>query len=104
MISLEKEFFYQVQYGEDEAEIIRRFNTSRENIKRNNNSIPYYQGEWLHIKVNDYETYIVKPMDTIERIAEQYSISVHDLISSNNLQSRRLYIGQLIKIYSREHK
>ena len=42
--------------------------------------------------------YIVKPGDTLYRIANKYNISVNDLITTNNLSSNILSIGQELVI------
>ena len=100
MIKLDKEFFYRIQIGDTEQELIRRFNTSKENILRNDNTTPLYAGEWVKIVVNDYITHIVSPMETIEKIANKYNTTVEKLIETNALHSNRLFIGQCIKIYN----
>lgn len=101
MISLDKEFYYRVQQDDDESILIARFNTCRENIYRNDSTIPLYVGEWVRIKVNNYRIHIVRPMDTLDKIASQYGVSVDVLIRDNNLQTNRLFIGQVIKIYTK---
>lgn len=48
--------------------------------------------------INKENVYIVKPGDTLYRIANAYNISVNDLISFNNLDSNILSIGQELLI------
>ena len=47
---------------------------------------------------NKDNTYIVKPGDTLYRIANNYNVSVNDLIDYNNLTSNILTIGQELLI------
>ena len=44
--------------------------------------------------INKENVYIVKPGDTLYRIANTYGVSVNDLITANNLTSNILTIGQ----------
>lgn len=97
-ISILKNFKYRVLPTDTESLIIKDFNTSKENIIRNNPNIPIYAGEWIEIKVNDFISHVVKPMETIETISKSYNVEKQDLIDFNSLTSEKLYIGQLIKI------
>lgn len=98
MIRMCNDFYYRVQSGDCEQSIISKFNTSRDNIIRNNPSIALYSGEWIHIHINDYLTHIVKPMETIAKISKKYNISEDKIITDNSLITDRLYIGQRLKI------
>lgn len=98
-IVLAKEFLYRVKTGDTIKDLCIRYNTNKTNIIRNNDSIELYPGEWIKIKVNDYLSHFVKPMETLSKIAKQYDVSIEKLKSDNNLIETRLYIGQLIKIY-----
>lgn len=98
-IVLAKEFLYRVKENDNILDLCMKFNTSKSNIIRNNNKIDLYTGEWIKIKVNDYLSHFVKPMETVSKIAKQYNLSIEKLKADNNLKENRLYIGQLIKIY-----
>ena len=98
-IVLAKEFLYRVKENDNILDLCMKFNTSKSNIIRNNNKIDLYTGGWIKIKVNDYLSHFVKPMETVSKIAKQYNISIEKLKADNNLKENRLYIGQLIKIY-----
>jgi len=99
MVELEKYFVYRVQENDTINSICKTFNTTKENILRNNNIIPLYVGECLEITVNDYKTHIVKPTETLEFIADLYSVNVEKIMESNKLNNSKLYIGQILKIY-----
>ncbi len=98
-IVLAKEFLYRIKQNETINVLCTKFNTNKNNIVRNNENIPLYVGEWVKIKVNDYLSHFVKPMETLSKIASKYNLSVEKLKTDNNLQENKLYIGQLIKIY-----
>ena len=99
MLSLEKSFIYRVQQGDTLKSIYKTFNTSPENVTRNNNDIPIYAGEVICIKTNNYITHVVKPTETIEDIANLYKTEKSEIIKQNNLQTSKLFIGQIIKIF-----
>ena len=94
-----KQFYYRVQSGDNFANICSRFNTSKENIIRNNNDLDLYVGEWIVIKTNEFKIHYVKPMETLEDIAKKYETIKEKISQDNNLKSERLFIGQLLKIY-----
>lgn len=101
-LKLSKNFYYRVQDGDDVTKLCTRFNTTKENILRNNYDIPLYSGEILKIKTNDYLIHFVKPTETLESISKTYNITTAKLIEDNKLKNTKLYIGQQIKIYQRE--
>lgn len=98
-IILAKEFLYRVKENDTIQSLCSKFNTSKAKIIRNNNKIDLYAGEWIKIKVNEYLSHFVKPMETLSKIAKQYNVSIEKLKTDNELYEERLYIGQLIKIY-----
>ena len=96
-IELDKEFFYRIA-NETPAELHTKFNTSKNNVLRNNENINFYSGEIVKIKTNDYLTHIVKPAENIKTICEKYNIDEQTLLDNNNLESAHLFIGQTLKI------
>ena len=97
-IELCDDFFYRVT--DLNLDIFKEFNTSKENILRNNQNIKFYSGEMLKIKVNDYKTHFVKPAETLKQIADVYNVDFSKLKQDNNLENEKLYIGQRLKIYN----
>ncbi len=97
-ISICNEFFYRLA-GETEQELYSKFNTCKENVFRNNPNIPLYEGEWVKIKVNNYLTHIVKPLQTITSVANIHKVKEADVIKWNDLKTSKLFIGQHLKIY-----
>lgn len=101
-ILLSKEFYYRVNEGDSLQDICLKFNTSVDNILRNNLEIPLYAGEWIKITQNEYVVHIVKPTETIDKIANEYNVNVKDLLVFNNLENEKLFIGQQLKIFLKQ--
>ena len=98
-IMLCDEFFYRV--NSEDINLFEQFNTSKENLLRNNENINLYCGEWVKIKVNDFKIHYVKPTQTLKEIADMYNIDIENLKKTNNLQSEKLFIGQILRIYDK---
>ena len=94
-----KQFYYRVQNGDDFFNICSRFNTSKDNIIRNNNGLDLYVGEWIIIKENKFKTHIVKPTEKLIDIATKYNVNNEKLKNDNNLKTEKLFIGQMLKIF-----
>jgi len=90
--------FYQVQKNDDMNAILTKFNIKLNNLVRNNTSIELYEGEIIKIERNKGIQHIVKPMETLSAIAEKYNVSVDDIVAENKLNSKRLFIGQILNI------
>lgn len=90
--------YYQIKKGDNINTIIKKFNIQNNSIIRNNPSIDLYEGEIIKIRRKANILHIVKPMDSLEKIATKYSTSVDELIKLNNLNSTRLFVGQVIII------
>lgn len=97
-IKTNKQFYYRIEEGQNLKDICTMFNTCKENVLRNNNEIELYAGEWVKITKNDYLIHIVKPTETLTLIADMYNINVNKLKEDNNLNSEKLFIGQILKI------
>ena len=68
------------------------------NIIRNNPNIDLYEGEIVKIMNKTGNYHIVKPLETLNTIAQKYGTTIEELIKVNNLNSKRLFIGQSLKI------
>lgn len=102
---------YVVQRGDTLYSIASKYNTTVNEIKKLNKltsnllsigqniKIPYKEIAEVEIDENmPINTYVVKLGDTISTIADDYNISVTDLINYNNLTDYELYVGQILKI------
>ena len=95
---------YQVEPSDTLYSIARRYNTNVDAIKNYNNltSNVLTIGQNLQIPVPKVETenltYIVKRGDTLYKIANDYGVTVLDIMNLNNMDSTLLSIGQTILI------
>lgn len=98
---------YMVQKGDTLSKIANQFNTTVEELKRLNNltSDLIQIGQILFIPVTSIsptETYTVKKGDTLYSISQQYGVTVEELKLTNNLTNNNLYIGQELKVPTKE--
>ncbi|MBQ6282872.1 MAG: LysM peptidoglycan-binding domain-containing protein [Bacilli bacterium] len=101
---------YIVQRGDTLYSIASKYNTTINDIKTLNNltsnilsigqnlKIPAKKEEIIIDENMPISNYTVKVGDTISTIADNYNISVTDLINYNNLTDYELYVGQILKI------
>ena len=98
---------YMVQKGDTLSKIANQFNTTVEELKKLNNltSDLIQIGQILFIPVTSIsptETYTVKKGDTLYSISQQYGVTVEELKLTNNLTNNNLYIGQELKVPTKE--
>lgn len=55
-------------------------------------------GDFYLVERCSCENHVVKPMETIDRIARENNITVDYLIKTNSLKTTNLFIGQILKI------
>lgn len=107
---------YTVQYGDTLSRIARLFNTTVETLAQMNGIVNPNQiqvGQQLNIPgpppapepaptpvpVVETRTYVVRPGDTLSRIAIRYGVSMSALIQANNIRNPHLiYWGQVLVI------
>ncbi|MBE7077007.1 MAG: LysM peptidoglycan-binding domain-containing protein [Clostridiales bacterium] len=100
-LKLSKENYFRIT-NETEKDLITKFNTTKDKIIRNNSDLKYYSGEWVKITSNDYITHVVKPMETLEKIAKIYDLTKEEIIVFNDLKNEKLFIGQVLKIKEKD--
>ena len=54
--------------------------------------------EYRVVNVENHDTHIVRPFDTLESISKEYGVNIEDLKSNNNLKNDKLFIGQILKV------
>ena len=95
---------YEVVSGDTLYSIAKRFNTKVDAIKSFNNlsSNLLNVGQILQIPIKNteiiYQTYTIKPGDTLYSIAKTYNTTVSNILAINDDLSSNLTIGKVIKI------
>lgn len=98
--------YYVVQKGDSLWSVANKLNTTVNELKQLNNltSNNLSIGQVLKTpstttgSTPDVDTYVVKAGDSLYKIAQQFNITVQDLINLNNLTSTNLSIGQKLKV------
>ena len=99
---IEEEGIYTVKPGDSLYSIANKYNVSVNDIIEINNLASTVLTTGQQLIIPGYEeqenVYLVKPGDTLYRIASVYGVSVDDIIKENNLTSNILTIGQKLVI------
>ena len=105
-ITNEDYFIYTVKAGDNLYSIAKRYDVTVESIQtlNNLNSTLLSIGQQLKIPVTSsdvtekYQTHIVRSRDTLYSIANNYGMTVDELMKLNNLNNTNLSIGQVLKV------
>ena len=60
----------------------------------------FYLNNVLLKRPQSDDIYIVKPLDTLDKISKMLNLEKEAIINLNNLKSERLFVGQQLKILS----
>lgn len=55
-------------------------------------------GDCVVVKKIEGIRYVVKPLEKLEEIAQKFGVNKDDIISSNNLVTEKLFVGQILII------
>lgn len=103
-IPTELEEYYTVKKGDTLWSISKKYNTTVDDLKKINglSSSTLRIGQTLKLPVTNSQkkdnVYIVKKGDTLYKIAQNYDVTVNDLIKQNKLLNTNLSIGQMLQI------
>lgn len=92
-----KNIFYEVEYYDTYESISKLFSVPVDYIKQNNPG-GLYKGKMLFIPETNFMCYIVKPFDTLQKIANQFNTTTEKLRQKNSLDNDYVFIGQKIYI------
>ena len=88
-----KNVFYRVQKNDTLESIALDFGITKSYILQNNKNC-LYEGQVLFLPETNLSTYIVKPFDTIQKIATAYGKTIDSIKQKNNLDSDYIFVGQ----------
>ena len=90
-------FIHKVKQGEKLETIAKLYNQTKEVlIEVNALKKPIEVGERLYIPQKNRAIYIVKPLDTLAKIAQKYKITEEEIIALNH--TNKIFIGQILLI------
>ena len=92
-----KNVFYEVEYSDTYESLSKLFGVPVDYIKQNNPGI-LYKGKMLFIPETNFLCYIVKPFDTLQKIADMFGTTTEKLRQKNSLDNDYVFIGQKIYI------
>lgn len=88
--------FYQVDFGDTYQTLSSAFSVPIDYIKQFNPGA-LYKGKYLFLPGTNFKSYVVKPFDTLQKIAEENGVMVESIKQKNSLLSDYIFIGQ--KLY-----
>lgn len=90
-------FLYKVEVGDDLKSVADRFHTTqRAIISLNGIEEDLRAGEYIVIEKITGEEYVIMPMDTLEKIANNDNEKLREIVRKNKIDF--LYVGQKIYI------
>ncbi len=92
------DIIYFVKQGETLSSIADKFKTTKEIIIEDNQLTEVEEGDILWIRKRNMSVYVVKPADTLQKVAQKNGVSVAHIREVNKLKSDSLYVGQKIII------
>lgn len=96
-LTSKKNIYYRVESGDTLESISSLFNVPKEYIVLHNGA-EIYAGKLLFFPETNFETYVVKPFDTIEKIAKYFGTTTEDIKQKNNISSNYVFVGQKLYI------
>ena len=94
----ETDIIYFVKAGESMSSIADKFKTTIETIIRDNDIKEVSEGDILWIRKKNTCIYVVKPLDTLSKVAKSCSVSESHIRKLNDLKTDKLFVGQKLII------
>ena len=88
--------YYRVESGDTLESISSLFNVSKNYIVLHNGA-ELYAGKLLFLPETNFAVYVVKPFDTLEKIAKHFGTTTESIKQKNNITSNYVFVGQ--KLY-----
>lgn len=96
-IKSEKNIFYKVRLNDTFDTIAKKFDVPVDYVKDNNKGELYF-GKVLFLPATNFKIHIVKPFETLSKIANIYGVKIAEIIKNNNLPSEYIFVGQKLYI------
>ncbi len=94
----ETDIIYFVKAGENMSSIADKFKTTIETIAQDNQLKEVSEGDILWIRKKNTCIYVVKPLDTLSKVAKNYNVSKEHIRELNDLKNDKLFVGQKLII------
>lgn len=94
----ENNIIYKIKRNETLKDIAKKFNTTEELIRQENEIEEIEEGDVVLIAEKNRAVYVVKPLDNLSSVANKFNVTKEYIINKNKLLSERLFIGQKLII------
>ena len=84
--------------GDTLNSICQKYSVPLTSVIRNNYGVDLYDGEVVKVLIKHHIYHTVKPMENLDLICKKYNINIDEIIKINNLNSKRVFVGQNLKI------
>ena len=95
-INASKNLVHKVEEGETIEQIAKLYNQTRDSLMKVNNIKTIEEGDRLIVPQKNTAIYVVKPLDTIAKIAAKFNVDEEQIKKNNN--SSKIFIGQVLII------
>lgn len=85
-----KDFIYKIQKTDTQETLRKKFG--------NRNFGYIYAGKCIYIASSNALKYVVKPLDTLDKVCEKFHMNKDNIIKVNHLKTERLFVGQKLII------
>ena len=92
-----KNVFYEVDEGDTFESIAKQFSVPKDYIRQNNPG-ELYKGKILYFPETYFICYVVKPFETLKKIADDFGTTTEALRIKNSLENDYVFIGQKLYI------
>ena len=92
-----KNVYYEVEYSDSFESIAKLFSVPIDYIKQNNPG-SLYKGKILFLPETNFMCYVVKPFETLQKIANDFGTTTEVLRQKNSLENDYVFVGQKIYI------
>ena len=89
--------FYETSEEDTFDSVAKSFSVPKDYIKKHNAG-ELYRGKILYLPETNFTCYVVKPFETLKKIADDFGTTTEALREKNSLENDYVFIGQKIYI------